>query len=89
MVSNHLRGLRVISPTGNICIYVCRAFCSIYTSVHTPAELGRVLNEELKLTEEWVAGNKLVLIWKRQNVLGVTWFKTFIESHTSPALHYR
>lgn len=32
-----------------------------FTSVHRPAELCRVLNGELKLIEEWVPVNKLVL----------------------------
>lgn len=34
---------------------------TVYTSAHRPAELRRVLNGELKLTEEWVPVNKLVL----------------------------
>lgn len=34
---------------------------TVYTSAHRPAELRRVLNEELKLIEEWVPVNKLVL----------------------------
>lgn len=34
---------------------------TLYASANTLGELGKVLNEELKLVEEWITVNKLVV----------------------------
>ena len=55
--------------------------------MHTSGELGRVLNEELKLMEEWVTVNKLVLNIEKTKC--ITFVKIFIKSRTNFTLNYR